>query len=154
MDESYIGIGVILHAEGNFSVEIDRLNRLQSEPAILIEVYFSISGEIPSSPVDLDISSSISIPRTDSSVHRNSLGQSPGLRVRQENSDGDSLKDGCSRLKQVKKKLFRVFSLAWLVSATWSPSERVGMEERLVLFNIRTAFQKYLASTLFRWSLK
>ena len=78
-----LGIGVILptfHADGKVPVEIDKLNKLQSELAILIAVHFSIFSEISSLPVDLAVSSSINISKTDSSVHKNSFGQLLGLR--------------------------------------------------------------------------
>ena len=41
-------------------------------------MYFSIFYDIPSQPADLVVSSSDNSSKTDSSVHRNSFGQSDG----------------------------------------------------------------------------
>lgn len=65
-------IGVIpptFHSDRKEPVEIDKLNKLQREPATLIVVCFNIIGEIPSLPVDFVVSSSICISNIDSSVH-------------------------------------------------------------------------------------
>ena len=76
-------IGVILpsfHAEGKVPVEIERLNNLHNDGAMLRDVDFIILGEIPSVPVDLDTSSPAKSSRTDSSVQRRSAGQLLGPR--------------------------------------------------------------------------
>ena len=78
-----LGIGMILavfHSEGKISLEMDMLNKVVSEGAMLAAVDFSIFAEIPSQPVALVASRLVNSSATDSSVQSSSLGQSAGSR--------------------------------------------------------------------------
>ena len=77
------GIGVIIAnfpSDGKVPVDMERLNNLCSESAMLRAVTLSILGEMPSLSVDLVVSRSVTSSNTDSSVHRSSLGHSLGGR--------------------------------------------------------------------------
>ena len=78
-----LGTGTILavfHSEGKVLLEMDMLNKVVSEGAMLAAVDLSIFVEIPSQPVDLFTSRLVNSSVTDS-VQSSSLGQSAGSRT-------------------------------------------------------------------------
>ena len=124
--------------------------------AMLTEVHFSILGEIiPSLPVDLVVSSLINMFITDSSEDKNSVGQLVELRDWYENSDCEFFRGGRLWLNTYRRSCLGLLAvLAWLVSAVWPPSDSAGIEDALLLFSIRTVFQKDLVFTPFKLLLK
>ena len=121
--------------------EMERLDNLHNSGAMQAAVHLSILKEIPSLPVDLEVSSLVKSSKIESSLSAQKLirtftGTERKILVSVTKWWLSVVKAGIEK----KKKMLRVVALSKLVLAVLSPSCNVGIVEDDVCFRERTVF--------------